>query len=225
MDSKYWLVGHLLGPRHGVKRRNLDCTKALIMYAIPNCSAEYLQSLLDLSKEAPVQAFDSTITAADADEAGMILDNPDGQEAIEEVVDEQQKRKKSRANPNPPARSEEPPPAQTPDGHAAQASSSSAGSRGNPTAVVRKVSLPMQVSSGLEARRYLPQSLGCTMQLHKTRQWQVKYPAKPLPPKSHSVTYDEVQVTQRQAMLTCLRWAWQVHEALGFDACPHDLTE
>lgn len=75
------------------------------------------------------------------------------------------------------------------------------------------------------AKQFLPQVKGCTV--HKDVRlhfrWVVAYP-RDVSPYVKSAVWNE-QVTQRQALLKCLRWAWQAHLEKTGEAPPWKLDD
>eukprot|EP00969_Alexandrium_andersonii_P047777 2096983-Alexandrium_andersonii.AAC.1 len=65
-----------------------------------------------------------------------------------------------------------------------------------------------------EMRPFLPKAKGCSLSKDTSRhfRFQVSYPNE-VSPFSKSCAWNN-NVTQREAVLTCLRWAWDCHEAL-----------
>lgn len=76
------------------------------------------------------------------------------------------------------------------------------------------------------AKRYLPSATGCSLVLDERRhnRWMVQYKHKADPPYSHSKAFGtQSNVTSRTALMTCLRWAWQVHSDETGQPCPWTL--
>ena len=74
-----------------------------------------------------------------------------------------------------------------------------------------------------EARAYLPYAKGCVIAIHIDGRWIAKYKNKPKEPRSHSVPFSS-NAESFVALVTCLKWAWEVHTLLTGDACPHKIN-
>jgi hypothetical protein len=79
------------------------------------------------------------------------------------------------------------------------------------------------------AQAWLPNVRGCTILLFRDKLWQVRYRARPVPPRSHSVTFEAAAGpaglrAHVEALVQCLRWAWAVHAESGGTDPPPDLA-
>ena len=108
-------------------------------------------------------------------------------------------------------------------GGAASSSSGAAAADAAPSgalALVPKTRLEERAYTLDEARKLLPELVGCTAAVHPTSGWMVKYHARE-PPRSRSRVFEGGDdMGSRMAMCHCISWAWAEHEAQGFDACP-----
>ena len=78
------------------------------------------------------------------------------------------------------------------------------------------------------ATAWLPVATGCHIVLaNEGRQWQVKYLARAVRPKSRSITFATEGEGATRAHVTalrqCIAWAWSAHEEVTGQACPWPL--
>ena len=76
-----------------------------------------------------------------------------------------------------------------------------------------------------QAREFMPQGGGAWLGIHSGAAWQVKYPKKATYPKSHTQTWseDDKGPSHFEALLGCLKWAWDAHSEATGQICPWTL--
>ena len=111
------------------------------------------------------------------------------------------------------------------DGQAEASAAALLGAPAAPANPSRRQLRPIQglVFTGAQAKRLVPQGVGCTITIHTGRSWQVKYPRRASEGyKSHSATWGPT-LSHRDALLECLRWVWPLHTEATSEECPFDL--
>ena len=79
-----------------------------------------------------------------------------------------------------------------------------------------------------DAVAWLPVAHGVSISLVADRQWQVKYSARKVRPKSRTVTYAPEggapdMRAHVAALRACVQWAWGCHEEVTGQKCPYPL--
>ena len=77
-----------------------------------------------------------------------------------------------------------------------------------------------------EARDLVPAVKGCSLCIASSGiAWQNRYLSKREPPWSRQVTWlGERNLTSKEALFECLRWAWDEYEGQGLGSCPFDFS-
>jgi hypothetical protein len=75
-----------------------------------------------------------------------------------------------------------------------------------------------------EAKEWCPQVLGCNLSIDdkKHMRWIISYPNKESPFATSAVW--NADVTSKQALYHCLRWAWECHELATTEVNPYDFV-
>jgi hypothetical protein len=192
----------------------LDLVMLLVDHVLGPLTDDEMQVILSERGKRVVEKFGRTITT----EHQSIVENlmPDDAEPIIEVVEKAEKlmakAAAARCVPHP-----EPATASAEEGGGAPQAASSASSTGPPP-MVRALVADREWTAD-EARALLPASPGCTISIHSSIRWQVRYPCKYHQPRSHSITWG-TDLAFRGALLAVLRWVWVVHTAQTGEACP-----
>ena len=75
------------------------------------------------------------------------------------------------------------------------------------------------------ARQFLPEGASLHMETEWHTRWRVEYP-DPVLPFTTSCSFDEEShQSKRDALLFCLRFAWECHTHATGEACPFDLSK
>ena len=196
------------GPR---PQREQECAELLVRWQIPGISDERLAEIMKNRDWKPPRRHDHILCEENAEAVEGMVRKDD----MDEVKKATRKCRVAKTS----ASKEEPLDVQP--AIAAAGSVSSASSSGAPP-------VPRPIRSGDhtigQARAYCPD--GGWIGQHTGKAWQVKYPAKPDWPRSHTVTWYEDApggISKHDAMLQCLRWVWTVHTKVTGQPCPYQL--
>ena len=230
------LVTELDTPHAGCKSRSLSLA-LLMTWALPHWTEQQIEEVIhNRCVEVPLR--ESLDTAADIAAADDILDADEAEAAMEEggnktsgedqVTGSRGKAQKHdrRAKDNAPTKTVPHATATTESsGHPATSSSSSAAANApsTSTAVVRfdKDAYTLQ-----ESRALIPAVKGCSLCIASSGiAWQIRYLHRREPPRPRQVTWlGERNLTSKEALFECLRWAWDEYEGQGLGLCPHDFN-
>jgi len=206
-----------------------ELVEQCLRWALPAADDAEVRRLLQLRHARPRPAWASALTPQNVE----VL----AQEGAANVEDERgalQARAKAyqeRAKPQP----REPAPVAATDVPLQAAPASSSPDPGEAVVPVAAPAAPWRELPGLPegvvdqpmAKSFCPPGKGCSISVHKNSAWLVKYPVgEGRGPKSRYVAFAPGEAeSSRQALLECLRWAWQRHEEQSGLPAPFNLHD
>ena len=235
-----WHLGKLVTeldiPYAGCEPRSLSGLLALLMtWALPHWTEQQIEEVIH-NRGVKVHLHESLATEAVFAAADDIFDADEAEGAMEEAVTRRVAKTKSEAREakrkstavvkaSAPPKTVPHATATTESSGPSTSSSSSAAANAPSTsrAVVRFDKDPHTLQ---EARALIPAVKGCSLCIASSgNAWQIRYLYRREPPRSRQVTrLGERNLTSKEALFECLRWAWDEFQGQGLVSCPHDFN-
>ena len=175
---------------------------AMVKHLVPDITDVQLEGYMNIRlKPVASDLEQGSVLASTANQeaAEGLLEEDDMQTELKEFVEKKVAPRKGRANAAAPAGTA-----------AAQVEASPAASSSSKSKIPMMTHIPLSV-----ARQWAPPTSALILDTTRHMRWQIQCRNKASPPYSHSKAFgaDGAELTQRSALLQCLKWAWECHTA------------